>query len=65
MHVYMYVHTYVCKYFCKPFPQTVNVAGDNTTQQSVPSKPVEKSYAVTDVVNVPSKDKKNDKKVRI
>ena len=35
----------------------------NTTQQSVPSKPVEDGYAVTDVVNVPSKDEKNDKKV--
>ena len=46
-------------------PQTVNVAGDNTAQQSVSSKPVEESYAVTDVVNVPARDKKKDKKVCI
>ena len=47
------------------FPHTVNVAGDKTAQQSVSSKPVEESYAVTDVVNVPARDKKKDKKVCI
>ena len=36
---------------------------DSARQKSVPSKPVEEGYAVTDVVNVPTKDKKKDKKV--
>ena len=42
-------------------PQTVDVSNDNTTQQSVSSKPVEESYAVTDVVTVVARDKKGKK----
>ena len=42
-------------------PQTVDVSNDNTTQQSVSSKPVEESYAVTDVVAVVARDKKGKK----
>ena len=40
-------------------PYTLLQIADDTTQQSIPAKPVEESYAVSDVV----KDKKKDKKV--
>ena len=39
-------------------PYTLLQTVDNTTQQSIPAKPVEESYAVTDVVKVKKKDKK-------
>ena len=44
-------------------PWQAKFPNDNTTQQSVPAKPVDAGYAVTNVDTVVAKDKKKGKKV--